>query len=754
MRIEHNKNPHVAKGAQVRKTKMTMDDSAGSIRMMIDLVTHQYENHALAFIREASQNAYDSHLVAGNTETPFDMKFPTEEEPTMYLRDYGTGISHADMIDGYLKVTRSTKRKSDVETGGFGIGRLTYLIFTSTAAITSYQDGVAYFYSIGDDEDGDVSLYEMGTSETKEPNGFKVEFPIGVDKRNAMIRSAQYYLSRVDRVMPNFIGADIEVEKVAYSRKEDLWAIREDQSDDTIFAIMGGVAYPINPLTLIDNPDFHEVKDCLEGSIDLFFDIKDLTPNPSRESLNMNDKTTSALLERLTLVRKGIIDEFEKSIKAAKFEYQAKKAYHDNISVMPHKLKVMFEREKMKFNGDGDLLSNYLINIKSCQTNTTFFNQPKSNYGPPVKNVVSSNDMSFHTSGYSRGKYKPAIKGEHKININYSEFEDRVYIIADEKRGAFAKCAYHYENDKRVVIINLNRDNLADKAIAHLKTYGVKDSQIVLSSLLSKKPREQATGEMRARENIRKIVSNTADGWKTSKSDWSDCSLDDLVASEESGKTIYYMTTNNSLIDDQTAYSEYRTLKNMGVIDLGNIYFVNKTSAKYVEDSWINLSDYMSEFNFDKEERAKWFRHALIHKKRYNMIDDAIEDFDEERYRSTYRGGKSYYKTKPYSCGHMLDSGLPLTRDGVDYLRFLRNKSKSLLDNGLSNLLNSVDEEDVCEFFGFDEEEIESIAEPKNKYYKAFKDFSNSPLNQYNYLNNPEKFKRMVNYITTGELND
>ena len=103
----------------------------------IGMLTKQYSDPEMAFIRETCSNAYDAHTVAGTEDVPFDLHIPSTFEPYIEIRDYGTGISKDFMLNRYVSVGDSTKRKSNSEIGGFGIGRLSFLIVTEQAAITS-----------------------------------------------------------------------------------------------------------------------------------------------------------------------------------------------------------------------------------------------------------------------------------------------------------------------------------------------------------------------------------------------------------------------------------------------------------------------------------------------------------------------------------------------------------------------------------------------------------------------------------------
>ena len=66
-----------------------------------------YTDAITAIVRELSCNAYDSHVAAGNQSKPFDIHIPSRMEPCFSIRDYGTGLSHEDIIGVYTTYFQS-----------------------------------------------------------------------------------------------------------------------------------------------------------------------------------------------------------------------------------------------------------------------------------------------------------------------------------------------------------------------------------------------------------------------------------------------------------------------------------------------------------------------------------------------------------------------------------------------------------------------------------------------------------------------
>lgn len=93
-------------GLEGERASFQIEANGKAFRTLIDGL---YSNKIRAVIRELSSNARDAHIDAGNSEMLFEVTIPTNLNPTFRVRDYGTSLSHDDVMVLYTTIFRSTK---------------------------------------------------------------------------------------------------------------------------------------------------------------------------------------------------------------------------------------------------------------------------------------------------------------------------------------------------------------------------------------------------------------------------------------------------------------------------------------------------------------------------------------------------------------------------------------------------------------------------------------------------------------------
>ena len=268
------------------------------------MVDKLYQHKEAAVIRELSCNAYDSHLMNNNPEVPFDIKVPTWLDREFYIRDFGTGIPHEDFESIYTNVGSSTKSSSNVQIGSYGLGSKVPFALVETFAVDNFYDGTHTKWLCFKDE-GFPQVSCLFKSESNEPSGLKVSFSIPDNKDhilNELIDSLSAQLRYFD-TKPNVIGAEVDWETIPDSFKLNGYSFGSIDSsywNKKREIVMASVAYPFDANGFdYRNMNNNAVKGLLSNSISIRASIGDVDVTPSRENLEMTDKSKDFILSKL-----------------------------------------------------------------------------------------------------------------------------------------------------------------------------------------------------------------------------------------------------------------------------------------------------------------------------------------------------------------------------------------------------------------------------------------------------------------------
>lgn len=226
-----------------------MKTSAKSFKILSSSI---YEHKIRAIIRELCCNASDSHIVAGKRETPIRVFLPTLFEQVFVVEDYGIGLSHEDVIHVYTTYFESTKTESADETGALGLGSKSPFCYQNQMSVISRKDGVERSYSCYIGEDGEPKTRLRSENNTNESNGVKVTVPVNQNDINDFEMEAKRIFSFFE------VKPDCNKEIQSYLSQEDFETILNEgyleleqnnslTYSSKIYAVMGNVAYPVNP---------------------------------------------------------------------------------------------------------------------------------------------------------------------------------------------------------------------------------------------------------------------------------------------------------------------------------------------------------------------------------------------------------------------------------------------------------------------------------------------------------------------------
>lgn len=280
------------------------------------LIDGLYSDKVLAVVRELCSNAFDSHAAAGNSD-PFDLHLPTTWAPHFSVRDYGTSLSHNDVMHLYTTVFESSKENTDTQVGKLGLGSKSPFAYTDTFTVTAWMDGVKRSYSAFIGETYVPKIAFMGEEPSDEPTGFEVSFPVKTNDIQLFMSAAKKFVLGLDQTPKMVGGSSPSIKSLADCQTQfvgDGWWVFNDQNITTTYARQGCVLYPI---------DRHALESFLGMSVAglgvgmiIDFPIGELEIAANREALGYDAPTCGNIAKRITpiiaelgtLLRQDILD--------------------------------------------------------------------------------------------------------------------------------------------------------------------------------------------------------------------------------------------------------------------------------------------------------------------------------------------------------------------------------------------------------------------------------------------------------------
>lgn len=261
------------------------------------LHTNIYSDKVLAPIRELVCNAHDSHVAAGTKER-FHVHLPTLSEPYFYIRDFGTGLTHDEVVALYTTYGASTKDNSNEAVGCFGIGSKAPFAYTDRFEVIAYKDGTVNVYQCLVDQ-GVPKFVQFSSAETSLPNGVMIRFDVKKSDIHLFKQKMSNMLFFQNEI--KFIGGEFaEFDQIpeyedgfAYNNKG--WCVE-----------MGGVLYTLKDAELYNSDS---VK-CIDRDLPyghgyiIHVELGDIDITASRESVDWTPRSKETI-ERLA---KGFLD--------------------------------------------------------------------------------------------------------------------------------------------------------------------------------------------------------------------------------------------------------------------------------------------------------------------------------------------------------------------------------------------------------------------------------------------------------------
>ncbi len=225
-------------------------------RMFSLLLNNLYSMPERAVIRELSTNALDAHVKAGNLDKPYIIQLPTKFNPTLIIRDYGTGLDEKE-INLYLNTLFSSdKNNSNDLVGGFGLGAKSPFAITPSYTIESFKDGIKYSALWYKKDDGTPVLIVTNKEVTDEENG--VKFIINVDNKyidniRSAIKDELFHFPLKPKIVTDINDLNTEINsqeffptEVFKNDKVTVYQTTNFNFKNQFYVSIGGVCYCLN----------------------------------------------------------------------------------------------------------------------------------------------------------------------------------------------------------------------------------------------------------------------------------------------------------------------------------------------------------------------------------------------------------------------------------------------------------------------------------------------------------------------------
>lgn len=281
-----------------------------------------YSNPIKVLVQEYMSNARDAHREVDKDSLPIEVTCPTDISPQFEVRDFGPGLTPDRIKNVFVKYGSSTKRDSNNQTGGYGIGAKSAWSYADTfhvISITRENDvNIKRSYSCVVDESRAGKLVKMSDDEfTTEPCGTRIVVPA----RKENFRQFKAYAIQTGsfwKTLPIIHGETLSMAKTISEGANWKYFVRESVTEELrynrAFVIYDGIPYPLKTETLKDAISEPVMKVLNNSCFGLYFDIGDITISANREEIQYTEKTRKVLANRVNELVEDVASKFSDTI--------------------------------------------------------------------------------------------------------------------------------------------------------------------------------------------------------------------------------------------------------------------------------------------------------------------------------------------------------------------------------------------------------------------------------------------------------
>lgn len=294
----------------------------GDASVVIEILRNRlYKHKVRTLVQEYISNGRDASREAGSKRN-IKVVSPTVFDPTFKVRDYGPGISPDRIANVFVMYGSSTKRDSNNQTGGFGIGAKSAWSYTDSFTIITYIDGTKRTYIAHTGVNNNGRLDFLGETTTKEPNGTEIQIgvaPSDIKKfQTSILRAIHFWKEDVD-----LTGMDVSKEDLPRGFKlNNFEIVQSDTLDEYGF---GGwydkVALSIDGILYsVDQNIYNDVLETsiINGKLIVHIDTGLIDVSASREEITIGKENETKLHKIFRQINTDIDKYIQKEMRSVK----------------------------------------------------------------------------------------------------------------------------------------------------------------------------------------------------------------------------------------------------------------------------------------------------------------------------------------------------------------------------------------------------------------------------------------------------
>jgi len=359
-----------------------------------------------------------------------------EGEKTIIFKDNGVGISPDRMADVFVNYGKSTKRGTDGQTGGFGLGAKTPFSYTDSFAISTRYDGIKYTYMTASEEGKPGQMYEIQQEPTSERNGTEIIVPMKENDRNIFEKEV-FRATAFWTVRPKLVNFNSKFDYKVLNEHEGVKIISNNYITEDGYErhlvtgynlVIDGIIYDLDS-SLIE-------EDLNQRAIVLItFDTGDLTLTANREAVQYDEKTSGRIKSKLASLKK---------------HYEAKLTKH--LDEQPNYLQACITAYNIKNNSGESTSIPFLKEVLNLHKNIYFYNKKEIDW--KISSVITQANITSWTNG-----------GRQKIGSDLNSFSNifntKRVILRDTVRLSYQRNETLFnENEEGYLFIEPINNNL------------------------------------------------------------------------------------------------------------------------------------------------------------------------------------------------------------------------------------------------------------------------------------------------------